>query len=92
MSMQNQIASASRASRARCEDIVDPGAAAGRGGGGDHHAAEPAARGLGVDHLDATAPRSSSSAFAAIAAPTVPEMPPARWIETMSLPPASSGS
>jgi len=36
--------------------------------------------------------RSSSSAFACAAAPTVPEMPPARWIETMSLPASSSGS
>lgn len=37
-------------------------------------------------------PRSPSSAAACSAEPTVPEIPPARWIERMSRPSASSGS
>jgi hypothetical protein len=37
-------------------------------------------------------PRSASSACAWRAASLVPEMPPARWIETTSLPRWSSGS
>src|SRR6202035_2104573 len=34
------------------EDLVDTGSGAGRGSGGQHHAAEAAARGLGVEDLD----------------------------------------
>ena len=94
VSRQNQIRSALRASRTRATTASLVGARARRGARGEHAAAEAAAGRFAVDHLDALAEAALGEQRRAPGAPprTVPEMPPARWIETTSWPASSSGS
>ena len=66
--------------------------AARRGGRCQQHQSLAAAGGRRVDHVTRASARSPSCSRACSAARTVPDMPPARWIETISWPASSSGS
>ena len=93
MSRQNQIFSALRASRTRSTTASRsaPALAAAQAASTSSpmppHAVSPS-----ITSTRSPSPRSASRPCACLAASHVPEMPPARWIETMSLPCSSSGS
>ena len=88
VSRQNQIRSAARASRARATTASLSAPARGGRGGREHEQPSAAAGRFAVDHLDplAEAALGEQRLGPGAAASKVPEMPPARWIETMSWP------
>ena len=90
--MQNQIASASRASRARASAPSRSAPARAAAAAASTTQPSPPHAVSRVHHLDPPLlTMLVDQRLAAPAAPTVPEMPPARWIESTSLPAASSG-
>ena len=92
VSIANHIFSADARLARMLDHLGAAGAdARGRGGRQDHQPLA-AAGGRRVQHVDAAGRARPSCSRACSAAPTVPDIPPARWIETISLPASSSGS